>query len=62
MLVAGDRRLEGIMVAGLLLGLLESFVAGYLSSNYRDAVAFGLLLLVLFFRPEGLFGSFEVEE
>lgn len=62
MLVAGDRRLEGIMAAGLLLGLLESFVAGYVSSSFKDAVAFGVLLVVLFFRPEGLFGSFEVEE
>jgi branched-chain amino acid transport system permease protein len=50
------------MAAGLLLGLLESLVAGFVSSSFKDAVAFGVLLLVLFFRPEGLFGSFEVEE
>ena len=49
----------GAFVAGLLLGLAESFCAGYLSSGYKDAVALILLLLVLFFKPEGLFGSAE---
>ena len=49
----------GALVAGLLLGLAESFCAGYLSSGYKDAVALILLLLVLFFKPEGLFGSAE---
>lgn len=49
----------GAFVAGLLLGLAESFCAGYLSSGYKDAVALILLLLVLFFKPEGIFGSAE---
>lgn len=49
----------GALVAGLTLGLVESFCAGYLSSGYKDAVALILLLLVLFFKPEGLFGSAE---
>ena len=49
----------GALVAGLLLGLAESFCAGYLSSGYKDAVALILLLLALFFKPEGLFGSSE---
>jgi branched-chain amino acid transport system permease protein len=49
----------GALMAGLLLGLAESFCAGYLSSGYKDAVALILLLLVLFFKPEGLFGSAE---
>ena len=42
---------------GLLLGVVEAMVTGYVSSNLRDAVAFALLLAVLFFRPQGLFGS-----
>jgi len=46
-------------VAGLLLGLAETFCAGYVSSCYKDAVALVMLLLVLFFKPEGLFGSSE---
>lgn len=60
MLVAGNRHIEAIMAVGLLLGIVEAVVTGYISSNLRDAVAFGLLLAVLFFRPQGLFGSYQV--
>ena len=60
MLVAGNRYIEAIMAVGLLLGVVEAMVTGYVSSNLRDAVAFALLLAVLFFRPQGLFGSYEV--
>ena len=60
MLVAGNRYIEAIMAVGLLLGVVEALVTGYVSSNLRDAVAFPLLLAVLFFRPQGLFGSYEV--
>ncbi len=60
MLVAGNRHIEAIMAVGLILGIVEAIVTGYVSSNLRDAVAFGLLLVVLFFRPHGLFGSYEV--
>ncbi len=49
----------GALVAGTILGLAESFCAGYLSSGYKDAVALVLLLLALFLKPEGLFGSGE---
>ncbi len=49
----------GALVAGAILGLAESFCAGYLSSGYKDAVALVLLLLALFFKPEGIFGSGE---
>lgn len=49
----------GALVAGAILGLAESFCAGYLSSGYKDAVALVLLLLALFLKPEGLFGSGE---
>jgi len=58
--VAGNRHIEAIMAVGLLLGVVEAMVTGYISSNLRDAVAFALLLAVLFFRPQGLFGSYEV--
>src|SRR2546426_3935430 len=60
MLVAGNRYIEAIMAVGLLLGVVEAMVTGYVSSNLRDAVAFALLLAVLFSRPQGLFGSYEV--
>ncbi len=51
----------GAVVGGLLLGLLEAFGAGYLSSTYKDAFAFLVILIVLFAAPQGLFGRRAVE-
>jgi branched-chain amino acid transport system permease protein len=51
----------GAVVGGLLLGLLEAFGAGYLSSTYKDAFAFLVILIVLFVAPQGLFGRRAVE-
>ncbi len=42
---------------GLILGLLESLTAGYIDPLYKDAVALVVLLVVLFVRPQGLFGG-----
>ena len=47
----------GALVGGLLLGVIESLAAGYLSAAYKDVVAFVLILFVLMFMPRGLFGS-----
>ena len=46
----------GPIVGGLMLGLAEGFSAGFISSAYQDAFTFGLLLLVLLLRPQGLLG------
>lgn len=51
----------GTLMGGLLLGLLESLGAGFISASYKDAIAFIILLLILFIRPEGLFGKKETE-
>jgi len=51
----------GAMVGGILLGLLEALAAGYLSASYKDAVAFLVILCVLFAMPQGLFGKTKVE-
>lgn len=51
----------GAIVGGLLLGIVEAMTAGYISSDYKDAVAFGVIILVLFFMPRGLMGSRVVE-
>lgn len=51
----------GAIVGGLSLGIVEAMTAGYISSDYKDAVAFSMILLVLFFMPRGLFGSKVVE-
>ena len=51
----------GTVLGGLLLGLLESFGAGLISSGYKDAIAFIILLLILFIRPQGLFSKAQSE-
>jgi branched-chain amino acid transport system permease protein len=51
----------GAVLGGLLVGLLEALTAGYLSSTYKDATAFLVILAVLFLMPRGLLGSRVVE-
>jgi branched-chain amino acid transport system permease protein len=51
----------GAVVGGLVLGLLEAYAAGYVSSQYKDAVAFLVILIVLLAMPRGLFGRAPVE-
>jgi branched-chain amino acid transport system permease protein len=52
----------GSIAAGFLIGLLESLGAGFVSSGYKDAIALFVLLLVLWVKPSGLFGSREESE
>ena len=47
---------KGALAGGFLIGLIEALTAGYLSSQYKDAAAFVVILLVLFFMPQGMFG------
>jgi branched-chain amino acid transport system permease protein len=51
----------GTVLGGLILGVLESLGAGLLSSGYKDAIAFIILLLILFIRPQGIFKKAETE-
>jgi branched-chain amino acid transport system permease protein len=58
----GIGNVPGAMVGGLVIGLAESLVAGYLLSSYRDAIAFTILIVVLLVKPAGLFGRFRAEK
>lgn len=49
--------LPGAVVGGLILGVVEAFVSGFISSTFRDAAAFAILILVLLVRPAGIFGK-----
>ena len=49
--------LPGAVVGGLILGVVEAFVSGFVSSTFRDAAAFAILILVLLFKPTGIFGK-----
>ncbi len=55
--IGGIGNLRGAFVGGLTLGVIEALAAGYVSSGYRDAIAFGVLIIVLLVRPQGLLGA-----
>lgn len=60
--LGGIGNIPGAMLGGLVLGVAEYIVVGYGSSSYRDAIGFGLLILILLFRPTGLLGKGMVEK
>ncbi|WP_210397075.1 high-affinity branched-chain amino acid ABC transporter permease LivH [Motiliproteus sediminis] len=60
--LGGIGSIPGAMLGGLLLGVTEAMTSAYFSSEYKDVVAFSLLVLVLLFRPWGLLGKPEVEK
>ena len=55
--LGGIGNIPGAMLGGLLLGIAETMGAAYISSQYRDAVAFAILIVVLLFKPSGLMGK-----
>ena len=60
--LGGIGSIPGAMVGGLVLGLAESFTTGYFSGNYEDILAFGILILILIFRPDGILGKAKVQK
>jgi len=60
--LGGIGSVPGAMVGGILLGVIETLVTAYLSSTYRDAIAFVILVVILLYRPTGLFGAPQVEK
>ena len=60
--LGGIGSIPGAMVGGLLLGVVETLISAYVSSTYRDAIAFVILIGILLYRPTGLFGTGQVEK
>ena len=60
--LGGIGNIPGAVVGGLVMGVAEVLVTGYLSSTYRDAIAFVLLIVILLVRPAGLFGKAVTEK
>jgi branched-chain amino acid transport system permease protein len=61
--LGGIGNLPGAVLGGLLLGLLETIAGGIPGiSNYRDGIAFAILILILLFRPAGLLGEVKTEK
>ena len=60
--LGGIGNVPGAVLGGLLIGTSEVMVVGYLSSTYRDAIAFGILILVLILRPQGILGRVQREK
>jgi branched-chain amino acid transport system permease protein len=50
------------MLGGLLIGIAESFITGYISSTYTNLLVFGLLIVVMLLRPSGLLGQAQLQK
>lgn len=59
-MLGGIGSLPGAVIGGVTLGLLEAFGSFYISSDFKDAIAFAVLLLILFVRPSGFIGRADV--
>jgi branched-chain amino acid transport system permease protein len=60
--LGGIGNIPGAMLGGLLIGITETMVVGYINPTYKDAVAFAILILILLFRPSGLLGTVSQEK
>jgi branched-chain amino acid transport system permease protein len=60
--VGGIGSIPGAMLGGLLIGIAESFITGYISSTYTNLIVFGILIVVMLVRPSGLLGRAQLQK
>lgn len=60
--LGGIGSISGAVLGGLIMGIAEEYTVGYLSSSFRDAIAFAILISILLFRPSGLLGKSRIEK
>jgi branched-chain amino acid transport system permease protein len=60
--LGGIGNIPGAALGGVIIGVVETFVAGSSASTYRDAIAFAILILILLFKPSGILGKMQVEK
>ena len=60
--VGGIGSIPGAMLGGLLIGIAESFITGYISSTYTNLIVFALLIIVMLLRPSGLLGQVQLQK
>jgi branched-chain amino acid transport system permease protein len=60
--LGGIGNIPGAVLGGLAIGVSEQLVAGYISTDYRDAITFGILIVMLLVRPQGLLGTIRAEK
>ena len=60
--LGGIGNVTGAVIGAITLGLAEEFLVGYWAPTYRDALAFAILILILVFKPTGLFGVKQTEK
>ena len=56
LILGGLGSIPGAIIGGLVLGVSETLAAGFISSSYKDVIAFLVMIFVMLFRPEGLLG------
>ena len=56
-IMGGMGNVQGILFSGLILGVVESLAASFISLGFSDAIAFAILIVILLFKPSGLFGK-----
>jgi len=59
-IIGGIDSVQGAIIGGLIVGVVETLGTGYLGAEWRDVIAFGIMFLVLMWRPSGLFGTKEL--